>query len=574
MNIASLLNQIDTGEIVLPAIQRDFVWSEPKIQKLMDSIMRSYPIGIILMWETYTDIQYRKFESNYKSKFHPHFYENDENKRLKIVLDGQQRLQSLYLAIYGCYEGKYLYFDVMSGIEADDFKEDKYLFYFMSKKEADTFNRGHINEVKQHVKNGTSDLIEREELEYFIKVSNLFNMDGKERHKIRRDIIKYYDLDDDEESRLETNISGINDSLAKEQNIVQSLVIDENKAHKSLERQTESDVLEIFVRINRQGTPLSRSDLIFSMLKLHWKDSATALPELVDDINKGNSFELDVDFIIRCLFVVSDLGAKFDVDLLRIKSNVTKITNNYDRCAKAIKATLDYVQQYCWISSSKVLGGNQNLIPFVYYLFHLQKQILPNKEVDSFRKSLFLFAFTGPFSRWGDSRISSFIKRDLKPRIEQGDLRFPYNIVISKVAYWENVINWESNVLNKNPKLALNLLQGGAGNIALSVINQREMDHIFPSSILKEKTVEDRKINNFANYWLLSKGKNINKTNKHPKEYFKDVSDTELKRAFIERDYLNYNRFNTFLKKRGEKIFNSITKKVGFKQSDWVQDSD
>jgi uncharacterized protein with ParB-like and HNH nuclease domain len=62
MNIVSLLNQIESEEIVLPAIQRDFVWGERKTQMLMDSIMRSYPVGIVLMWETYNDIQYRHFD--------------------------------------------------------------------------------------------------------------------------------------------------------------------------------------------------------------------------------------------------------------------------------------------------------------------------------------------------------------------------------------------------------------------------------------------------------------------------------------------------------------------------------
>src|SRR6056297_3018349 len=115
MNIVSILNQIDSGEIVLPAIQRDFVWGENKIEKLMDSIMRGYPIGIVLMWETFNDIQYRKFDKCY----------NTANSKLRVVLDGQQRLQSLYLALYGHYNNEYLYFDILSGRASDDFDEEK-----------------------------------------------------------------------------------------------------------------------------------------------------------------------------------------------------------------------------------------------------------------------------------------------------------------------------------------------------------------------------------------------------------------------------------------------------------------
>jgi uncharacterized protein with ParB-like and HNH nuclease domain len=66
MSIYSLLNQIKSKEVVLPAIQREFVWSEDKIIKLLDSAMRGYPVGIALLWETYDDVQYRHFVENYE----------------------------------------------------------------------------------------------------------------------------------------------------------------------------------------------------------------------------------------------------------------------------------------------------------------------------------------------------------------------------------------------------------------------------------------------------------------------------------------------------------------------------
>ena len=84
-SIVTLLNQIKQEEIVLPAIQRDFVWPEEKVLRLLDSIMRGYPIGIALLWETYLDLQYRKFADD----FHPGaihaFKDNKHKKKLKLV---------------------------------------------------------------------------------------------------------------------------------------------------------------------------------------------------------------------------------------------------------------------------------------------------------------------------------------------------------------------------------------------------------------------------------------------------------------------------------------------------------
>src|SRR5713226_748888 len=140
MSIVNLLNQIKHEEVVLPAIQRDFVWPEEKVLRLLDSIMRSYPIGIALLWETYLDLRYRKFSEAFRAGQIHDFKENKRKNKRKLVLDGQQRLQSLYIALYGSYEGKSLYFDVLSGRDSEDVSEEKYDFEFLDK---DGFERWH-----------------------------------------------------------------------------------------------------------------------------------------------------------------------------------------------------------------------------------------------------------------------------------------------------------------------------------------------------------------------------------------------------------------------------------------------
>jgi len=506
MNIVTLLNQIDSGDIVLPAIQRDFVWSEEKIEKLMDSIMRGYPVGIVLVWETYKDIQYRQFEKIYRNGTRPAFIDNSSKKKLKLVLDGQQRLQSLYLALYGSYNGKYLCFDILSGRHSDDFEEEKYYFYFATLEEADEWNKeAEANLTNDEENNG---------IEYFAKVSDLFKMDVYTKQKYRKEITKKLKLTEEDELRLETNLAKLDEVLTKEQNILKASIIDENKPSDSQSRQTESDVLEIFVRINRQGTLLSRSDLIFSMLKLNWRKSATALPEFVDKVNEGNSFGIDIDFTIRCLFAVSDLGTKFDIDMLRKRSNMDKMQKHFEQCCMAIESTIDNVQKHCWISSSKAMGGILNLVPFVYYFFHLPKHEIPNKQIENFRKSFFLFCFAGPFSRYADSRLGKFIREELRRSSNDEKSQFPFESAVRWVSYWEGVDGWNEKLIQKNPRLALYIIQQDPGGKTQYKLNKREMDHIFPRSKLREKGFDESKVNHFANFWILSKGKNINKTNK------------------------------------------------------------
>jgi hypothetical protein len=369
--------------------------------------------------------------------------------------------------------------------------------------------------------------------------------------------------------RLEINLSILRDVLTSEGNILKATVIDEDKPSDSMDRKSESDVLEAFVRINREGTVLSRSDLIFSMLKLSWKESATSLPEFVREVNEGHNLEFDSDFIIRCLFVVSDLGSKFDVDIVRKKANVKKIKENYAKCCDAIRSLVDFVQNECWIASSKLLGGYYNLVPFVYYLFHAKNHQVSDNEIDRVRKSLYLLGFTSPFSRYADSRLNKFIRQELKPLTQKDDYKFPIADLVYWTWYWEKINDFGPDLIQGNPSLALHLVQKKYGAKVMYDKNSPQIDHIFPRSKLREKGYEEAEINHFANFWILGKNKNQNKSNKHPKKYFENVPTSILKKAYIDRELLDYRRYKTFLKNRGEKILNHIIRQLDLLETEY-----
>ena len=129
--IAEVLTHINVdgdGGIFLPYIQRDFVWREERIYKLLDSLMRGYPIGTILVWETNTPVNYRRFQNNYvPNTIDNDFYIDDGQHPInrQYILDGQQRLQSLYIAMRGSYNGNMLYFDLLGSTS-----DKEYFFNF------------------------------------------------------------------------------------------------------------------------------------------------------------------------------------------------------------------------------------------------------------------------------------------------------------------------------------------------------------------------------------------------------------------------------------------------------------
>jgi len=564
MSIINLLNQIKNDEIVLTAIQRDFVWPEDKVRRLLDSIMRGYPIGIALLWETYLDLQYRLFENTFRPETPYNFSENKRKKKLKLVLDGQQRLQSLYIALYGSYDGKFLYFDVLSGRESDDIAEEKYTFEFMT---AEQFKEWEASAAAK--KEGAASELNGQ-LRYYLKTSDLFQAGVREKTSITKHIKQHLELSEDDTDRLAVNLARFDEALTKKSNILKVSVIDEDEPSDDPDRMSEADVLEIFVRVNREGTPLSRSDLIFSMLKLNWKESSETLPEFVREINKGNSFEVDTDFVIRCLFAVSNLGTKFDLLLLRKKQNVAKLRSNFTPCCDAIRSVLDAVSRDCWCLSSSLIGGTATLVPFVYWLYNTPKHEIPTGAIVDFRKAFYLFALARPFSRYAESRLSRFIREELQPLPARKIYTFPLGGAVTWVKFWERIGAIDENLLQSNVLLTLHIVQDIVTKNVQLARNAGDMDHIFPRSILREKGFPEAEINHFANFWILAKGKNQNKSNKHPADFFKDVEASELKRALIDRDSLDYRRFTTFVKTRSQQIIDEVKERIGFTDDDFA----
>ncbi len=130
--IVSYLNndEAEGGGFWLPNIQRPFVWNEDQIARLFDSIMREYPISTLLVWKTKEQVKHRKFIDNFLPDLKlTNFYVPDNTRSKMMVLDGQQRLQSLFIGLRGSYFGRELYFDLLSGVVAAP-EDIRYRFAF------------------------------------------------------------------------------------------------------------------------------------------------------------------------------------------------------------------------------------------------------------------------------------------------------------------------------------------------------------------------------------------------------------------------------------------------------------
>lgn len=90
MKIHQILDKIDENQLFIPAFQREFVWKRDNVKNLVDSLIKDYPIGTMLTWETNNPPE---LKGDWK-------YDHRQGS-VKILLDGQQRITSLYLLVRG-----------------------------------------------------------------------------------------------------------------------------------------------------------------------------------------------------------------------------------------------------------------------------------------------------------------------------------------------------------------------------------------------------------------------------------------------------------------------------------------
>lgn len=208
-----------------------------------DSAMRDYPFGSLLIWETqYHEVPYRTFVADYKRgmTFVPKIKE--AGRRRKMVLDGQQRLQTLYIGAYGSFDGRRLYFNMTSGLGDTDAESDSPLgsYRFEFWQDADTMRRA----------------------KRLIRVADVIQWDRRHEEDEIKAAIDQAGLTGDEAVRAATKPAQLR-RVFTQSDLVPLEAIDENIVNGKQAR-TIDEILEIFVRVNSGGTRLSRSDLMFS----------------------------------------------------------------------------------------------------------------------------------------------------------------------------------------------------------------------------------------------------------------------------------------------------------------------
>ena len=571
ITVKEAINNVHSKKYLLPAIQRELVWSPDQIEMLFDSLMRDYPVGSFLFWyvdkKRIRDFQFYEFIRNYHerdSTHNPKASVSDEDDIIAI-LDGQQRLTSLYIGLRGSYAYKErmkrwdndaafperkLYLNLLQRCSEDEI-DMQYDFLFLSDKEAREQN---------------------DDDHYWFRVADILNF--KEKYEISDWLIEKGLM-----SLQREKAQFANKTLFK----LFSVVHEERVINYFLEKGEELDkVLNIFVRVNSGGTPLSHSDLLLSIASANWreKDAREEITKFVTEIeNMGNGFAFNKDFVLKSCLVLCDFAdIAFKVDNFN-KSNMLTIEKKWEEITQAIRLTVALIAAFGY--DRETLTSNNALIPIAYYL--LKKEIPANfvqssryqEDREKIQKWLTLSLLKRAFSGTPDN-----VLRPIRQVIDKNRETFPLYEIVDEFRGKPKSITFNDDEI----QTLFDYKYGSAYTFStlallyptLDFRNKFHLDHIFPKSAfgrrrLAKRGIPEEKIDTFvqeydylANLQLIEGIPNIEKSNKDFKEWLYEKYPTpQARRDYMEKHYipdvdLSLSNFDTFITERVKLIANKF----------------
>jgi hypothetical protein len=547
--IMAYLRKIHEKELVLPAIQRDFVWDEERIYRLLDSIFRNYPFGTLLFWNTKQRVQFREFTLDWSEDERYTYMIKEKGKKTTLVLDGQQRLQSLYVALFGSLDNKKLFFDLLSGNEPEDISQAKYIFQFMNSNEAEKINQD---------RSGNS---------FWVPLSEI--IDIEKGGQLLAKAQKYLDIlgiksGSELGIRLSNNVGTAYFAL-KTDELLNFYIVDKDYGDGGSES-SQDEVLEIFVRVNSGGQVLTKSDLMFSLMQLSWEGAADAIADLVEKLNKKGRFNFDKDFVLKCALVCVGEGAKYEVDKFRKEATIKKIEMSFSEISNALENCLDFIVNTGRFLDGRVLRSYNTLIPFVYYFFMQSSQEIIGEAVRMImNQALYLSLMTAVYSRFADNYIDQVVKNIFIPAQKSQPGIFPIDAYRNFIYGKREKAYIDDWLLQNNLPLLMNILEKGRVLPEGRRSQVPEYDHIFPKSKLPEYGYSEEQINHYANMRLISAKDNNWKRNQDPKDYFSSNPEV-MSYYLIPEGLLDYEKFPEFLEARREKIWKEVRTFLGISE--------
>jgi hypothetical protein len=477
MKISTILDYIDGGHMALPEFQRGYVWNRDQVRGLLDSLYRRNPVGGLLVWGTESKTAVHRGEGPLAPGV------------VKLLLDGQQRMTSLY----GVVRGKPpRFFDGNAQAFTDlrfHLEDEEFAFYQPVKMKGDPLWID-VTEVMQRGSEDFENILERFS-SYPSYASRIARYAGR---------------------------------LGKLRGITE---VDLHVEEVTGPDKTVDVVVDIFNRVNSGGTKLSKGDLALAKICAEWPEARDEMKAALKTWETAG-FDFNLDWLLRSVNTVLTGEARFTYLHDR---HADEIKGALARATKAIDMSLNLISGRLGLDHDRVLFG-RFAIPVMVRFLDQQNALLDERARD---KLLFWFAEAGMWGRFSGSTESS-IDQDL------GALEGPdggLNRLLEQLRLWHGGLHVESGHFTGAglgarfyPVLYMLTRMGESRDLGtglplkatlLGKMSQLEVHHIFPKAQLAKRGYPRGEVNAVANFCFLTKDTNLHISDTLPEVYFPRV---------------------------------------------------
>ncbi len=476
MQIQTILDQIDLGAMALPEFQRGYVWNREQVRGLMYSLYRKHPVGSLLVWVTQTDNADARGDQELQAG------------SVKLLLDGQQRITSLYGLVRGkppkFFDGDKrsftgLYFNI---------KDQVFEFYMPTKMKDDPC---WLN-VTEVMRDGAGKTMQK-----LLQVPELQDQVAEHLNRINAiENIKSIDLHIEE-------VAG--------------------------EDKTVDVVVDIFNRVNSGGTKLSKGDLTLAKICAQWPEARDEMKARLAKWKKAG-YKFKLDWLLRCINAVTTGEALFTA-----MRNITpeEFKAGLAETEKVIDRILNLIANRLGLDHDRVLGSRFAIPLMCRYVVQRGGKLKSQAERD---RLLYWYVHTLLWGRYSAS-TESVLNKDLEA-IESATPRGEYDALDNLMANLrdnrgdlrlnESDFSGSSKGNRFYPLLymmtrACHARDWGTGdeltNHLLGHLSRLEIHHFFPKALLYKHGYKKREVNAIANFTFLTQETNLEVSKRDPAEY-------------------------------------------------------
>jgi len=483
MKISTILDHIDSGHMALPEFQRGYVWNREQVRGLFDSLYRRHPVGGLLVWATESQTATHRGDGHLAAGI------------VKLLLDGQQRMTSLYGVMRG-KPPKFFDGNAQSFTSLRFHMENQNFEFYQPVKMRDDTLWIDVTELMQKGTAGLGEFVTRlagqPELaakmgEYVARLSRLLAISDIELH-------------------IE-EVSGADKSL--------------------------DVVVDIFNRVNSGGTKLSKGDLALAKICAEWPEGRGTMKTKLKEWEKSD-YHFTLDWLLRSVNTVLTGEAKFQY--LHEKSS-TEVQTALDRTIKHIDTSLNLIGGRLGLDHNQVLFGRFGVPVLARYLDQRQAKKFGPMDEKERDKLLFWYVQAAMWGRFSGS-VESFIDQDLAALEGDGG---GLDKLLEQLRLWHGGLRAEAGHFTGwslgarfYPVLYLLTRMGEAKDWGtglplkaslLGKMSRLEVHHIFPKAQLYKRQYRKSEVNALANFCFLTKDTNLNISDRLPELYFPEVEN-------------------------------------------------